>query len=84
MSFEELADRFREVRLALNRLSDQLLNLDEEAQPSLPSVNETLFSQIQRFFERTYAQVGINLEDCLIDRAAARSSRGWRARRRGN
>ena len=32
-------------------------------------VNETLFSQIQRLFERTYAQVGINLEDCLIDRA---------------
>jgi hypothetical protein len=31
-------------------------------------VNETLFSQIQRVFERTYAQVGINLEDCLIDR----------------
>ncbi len=31
-------------------------------------MNETLFSQIQRVFERTYAQVGINLEDCLIDR----------------
>jgi hypothetical protein len=31
-------------------------------------VNETLFSQIQQLFERTYAQVGINLEDCLIDR----------------
>jgi hypothetical protein len=31
-------------------------------------VNETLFSQIQRLFERTYAQVGINLEECLIDR----------------
>ena len=32
-------------------------------------MNETLFSQIQRLFERTYAQVGINLEDCLIDPA---------------
>ena len=31
-------------------------------------MNETLFSQIQRLFEKTYAQVGINLEDCLIDR----------------
>jgi hypothetical protein len=31
-------------------------------------VNETLFGQIQRLFERTYARVGINLEDCLIDR----------------
>lgn len=33
--FGELADRFREVRLALNRLSDQLLNLDEEVNTSL-------------------------------------------------
>jgi hypothetical protein len=33
--YEKLADRFREVRLALNRLSDQLLNLDEEINPSL-------------------------------------------------
>ena len=31
-------------------------------------MNATLFSEIQRLFERTYAQVGINLEDCLIDR----------------
>ena len=33
--FEELADRFRDVRLALNQLSDQLLNLDDDARPSL-------------------------------------------------
>ena len=33
--FESLADQFREVRLALNRLSDQLLNLDDDARPSL-------------------------------------------------
>jgi hypothetical protein len=32
-------------------------------------VSETLFSQVQRLFERTYSQVGINLEECLIDRA---------------
>jgi hypothetical protein len=31
-------------------------------------MNSTLFSEIQRLFERTYVQVGINLEDCLIDR----------------
>ena len=31
-------------------------------------MNVTLFSEIQRLFERTYVQVGINLEDCLIDR----------------
>ena len=31
-------------------------------------MRETLFRQIQRLFERTYAQVGINLEECLIDR----------------
>src|SRR5262249_45037153 len=29
----------------------------------------TLFSEVQRLFERTYAAVGINLEECLIDRA---------------
>jgi hypothetical protein len=33
--FEGLADRFHDVRLALNRLSDQLLNLDDDARPSL-------------------------------------------------
>ncbi len=33
--FEELADRFRDVRLALNQLSDQLLNLDENENASL-------------------------------------------------
>ena len=27
-----------------------------------------LFSDIQRLFEQTYATVGVNLEDCLIDR----------------
>jgi hypothetical protein len=31
-------------------------------------LNATLFSEIQRLFERTYAAVGINLEDCLIDK----------------
>lgn len=33
--YGELAERFREVRLALNRLSDQLINLDEEINTSL-------------------------------------------------
>ncbi len=33
--FEGLADRFHDVRLALNELSDRLLNLDEDARPSL-------------------------------------------------
>jgi hypothetical protein len=31
-------------------------------------MNATLFSEVQKLFERTYASVGINLEDCLIDR----------------
>jgi hypothetical protein len=33
--YEELADRFREVRLALNQLSDQLLNLDDDGSASI-------------------------------------------------
>jgi len=33
--FENLAERFRDVRLALNQLSDRLLNLDDDARPSL-------------------------------------------------
>src|SRR6266487_1381531 len=33
--FEGLADRFRDVRLALNQLSDRMLNLDDDARPSL-------------------------------------------------
>ena len=33
--FESLADRFHDVRVALNDLSDRLLNLDEELAPSL-------------------------------------------------
>jgi hypothetical protein len=31
-------------------------------------MNSTLFSEIQKLFERTYASVGVNLEDCLIGR----------------
>ena len=31
--FEGLAERFRDVRLALNQLSDQLLNLDDDSCP---------------------------------------------------
>ena len=33
--FEELADRFHDVRLALNRLSDELLSLDDNGSASL-------------------------------------------------
>jgi hypothetical protein len=33
--FEGLADRFHDVRLALNRLSDQLLNLDDDARATV-------------------------------------------------
>lgn len=33
--FAELADRFRDVRLALNQLSDRLLNLDQNDVPGL-------------------------------------------------
>jgi hypothetical protein len=33
--FEGLADRFRDVRIALNQLADRLLNLDDDARPSL-------------------------------------------------
>src|SRR6201993_1484657 len=32
-------------------------------------MTKTFFSEVQRLFERTYAAVGINLEECLIDRA---------------
>src|SRR6266498_250125 len=31
--YEELANRFRDVRLALNQLSDRMLNLDDDARP---------------------------------------------------
>lgn len=33
--FEKLADRFRDVRIALNQLSDQLINLDDDGAASL-------------------------------------------------
>src|SRR5438876_4150297 len=36
--FEGLADRFREVRIALNQLSDRLLNLDDPAAAGRPSL----------------------------------------------
>jgi len=32
----------------------------------------TLFSEIQGLFERTYASLGVNLEECLIDRKRCR------------
>jgi len=35
-------------------------------------MKSTLFCDIQRLFERTYAGVGINLEECLIDRRRSR------------
>jgi hypothetical protein len=35
-------------------------------------MSATLFSEIQQLFERTYAAVGINLEECLIDRQRCR------------
>ncbi|MFY8217255.1 MAG: hypothetical protein ACOVMP_11720 [Chthoniobacterales bacterium] len=31
------------------------------------NAESTLFSQIQSLFERTYTNVGVNLEDCLVD-----------------
>jgi hypothetical protein len=33
--YEELGDRFHDVRLALNQLSDELLNLDDDGSVSL-------------------------------------------------
>ncbi|HVE16669.1 MAG TPA: hypothetical protein VNB29_08020 [Chthoniobacterales bacterium] len=33
---------------------------------------KTLFSEIQSLFERTYTNVGINLEDCLVDSSRSR------------
>jgi len=35
-------------------------------------MSSTLFHDIQRLFERTYAGVGINLEECLIDHRRSR------------
>jgi hypothetical protein len=34
--------------------------------------NKTLFSEIQQLFERTYAGVGVNLEECLVDSRRSR------------
>lgn len=39
---------------------------------SSPLPHTTLFQDIQRLFERTYAGIGINLEDCIIDGARCR------------
>ena len=65
--FEKLADRFHECRLALNCLTDEFVNIGDKIHADL-RMNKTLFSEVQRLFERTYATVGINLEECLIDR----------------
>src|SRR3981081_2755921 len=35
-------------------------------------MSPTLFSEVQRLFERSCSNVGINLEDCLIDRTRCR------------
>ena len=63
---------FHEVRLALEpafRFAGAPRCAAAAAPRSaLNCMSATLFSEIQRLFERTYAQVGINLEDCLIDR----------------
>src|SRR3984893_9679777 len=40
-------------------------------------MNPTLFSELQRLFERTYATVGINLEECLIDRSRCKHLTKW-------
>ena len=43
-------------------------------------VSETLFSQVQRLFERTLLPGGINLEECaLLIALAARNFRFWPA-----
>lgn len=36
------------------------------------SSQSTLFSEIQTLFERTYASIGVNLEDCLVDSQRSR------------
>ena len=41
--YEELAERFRDVRLALNQLSDQLLNLDDDGSSFAFFVNRDAF-----------------------------------------